>query len=289
VVALRHPGVLLLLYLATTIPALIAVAPAAGAMDRAFAHHPDASIAWNQALDLDFARANPDLLPALGGGILFVVLAWTFAAGGILACVGVGRRTGFAEFMAAGGRAFFRNARVVFVFVLALFLWSWAYDFGSDRLQDWLRTKGSPARIFGARSALQLAYTAGFFVLSFAAHLAMAILSTRGGSSALAAWVRATGFVLRHPLQVSVSLAVMIAIWVLGLFLLGTFAATLLADPDLLWIGFAATQVGILYYQAGGIVLLVLARSLVTPAEILVPSPRRTVGVREVPVEPLEV
>jgi hypothetical protein len=283
--SLRHPRVLLALYLGITIPALLAVAPAVLELDRAFSRHPDATVAWNQALDLDFERLHGDLAPGLTGGILFAILLWTYFSGAILACVGPDRRCRFTEFMAAGGRAFFRNARVVVLLALALLVWAFGYDLVQQHLEDWLRSKGSPRKILLVRSAVEIAYAGGCFALSFVAHLAMAIVSTAGRRSAVLGWFRAVAFVLLHPVRCSVSVAVMVAIWVAGLFLLGKVAAWQLGEAGNPWVGLAAAQAGILYFQAGGVALLVLARTLVAGDF----ESEEAHEVREVRVEAFEV
>jgi hypothetical protein len=135
------------------------------------------------------------------------------------------------------------------------------------------------------RSAVEIAYTGGCFALSFVAHLAMAIVSTAGRRSAVLGWFRAVAFVLRHPVRCSVSVAVMVAIWVAGLFLLGKVVAWQLGEAGNPWVGLAATQAGILYFQAGGVALLVLARTLVAGDF----ESEEAHEVREVRVEAFEV
>lgn len=290
--AARHPRVWLTAWLVVTLPALLLVFPVFMELRDNLDQHPGATFALNQHLDLDFARAHPEATVRAGGAVLFMILAWTFLGGGILATVGVGRRFRFSEMLAEGGRLFARNLRAVIgLLVLALLLF-----WGVDAFDGWLRTgllrdsSNEPLSILGWSSpvltprmgleVLQWGYGLLFLILLFASKLARARLCLYDRRSAILAWSRAVGTMVRRPVRTFMVVALLaLVLWAvpaaIGL-AMGWFGEDLL---PMLVLG----QAGVVWYQIVLIAFFLSARRMVAdadarpemPAEPTVVLPRR--------------
>ncbi len=192
------------------------------------------------------------------GGAVFTLLAGVFLSGGILACVGRQHiepvKFTCARFFGMCARLFPRNLRVLSIAVVPAAALFW----GADALDGWLREgvlySKDPGAIVvpvidirWAQLLEILAYFWGFvfLVLLFVSKVAMAHLALHDKHSALAAWLVATGKVLRHPLQTCLTVVLFVMIWVAGAHLLGTATVQFLEVGQDLWLGLLFGQLGI--------------------------------------------
>jgi hypothetical protein len=281
--ALAHPRLLLLAWLLVTVPALLAVAPAYAAMDRALSHHPGAGYYWNEDLDADLLRLAPGFSVQLTGALLFVLVAWVALSGGVLATAGTGTRFRLRSLLHASATTALRSLRVLLLALPLFLLLGWGLDafdaWLHDRLAD--RDPGPflPFRAlawFGWPFVVEaVAWARGFLflLLLFLAKLALARLVSGGRESALLAWLRSFGSLLRHPLRIPLTVAGLCLVWALGQHLLGLGTAYFLDGRQQLWLGLAFGQAGVLWTQAALVAFLLAARAFVPTAPVVVELP----------------
>jgi len=285
--ALNYPRVVLTMWLMVTLPALLAVFPAVQSIDRALAHHPGARLTLDQSLDSDFARLHPEAAVGLAGGMVFVLLASAFLAGGILTRVGTGKRFSYGVFLAEGGRLFLRNLRVLAIAVIVCAAVFWGID-NLDRWvrEVWLYDADPGATLLGWHTpwfSLELGLEATrwlygflFVLILLLTKMAMARLAALDRRSALLAWLAAAGTVLRHPLRTLWMLVLWLALWMGVAYLIGEVTVYALEIRQQPWLGLLSGQVGILWTQLALIALLLAARSFTVrtvTAPILVEEP----------------
>jgi hypothetical protein len=248
-------------WLLVTLPAAFLVLPVLRALRATYDHDPAATFELNQHLDLDFVRLHPDLAIAGGGAVLLVLLGWTFLGGGILAAAAASERPRFGEFLASCARLLPRNLRAIFVGLLLALLLGWGVGF----LDDWLRNKaladvdpGAMWTPFGLHwrcftvefglVAMHWVYGYLFLLLLFASKIARAHLCEDTTGSAVLAWLRAIGRMLRHPLRAALVVALLTTAYLLLQLVLGAVLAIGSKGADLWWM-VPISQVGVVCAQ----------------------------------------
>ena len=180
---------------------------------RALAGAPDATdraLGWEAGMDAglwrDAKREIEPLFQALPVVLFWVLLvAWLFgavAAGGFLTLATEPGPASVGRFFAGGGRWFGRMARVGIVFFLLFLLvgrlvhegWAAAVE------DDEIHAASSGVRWWGER-AREITLLVVFLVLRVAGDLARTDLVLTGRRSALLAFVRRLGTVIRHPVR----------------------------------------------------------------------------------------
>jgi hypothetical protein len=269
--ALRYPGVWLALWAWVTAAALVVVLPVYRAMDAALAHHPGAASRIDQALDTDLWRETPDLTPHLTGVCVFVLLGMVFFAGGILSCLGVGKRFKFTAFVGECARLFPRNLRVLLIGFVPAVLLFWVVGFADTWLRESLLRNVNPGgpdytspvgRVLSLEVALDLLnwfWGLAFLLLVFISKVAMAHLAVANRSSALWAWARALRRVLSHPVLASLVIFV-VGLAYVPLFFLGHVVTHFLEIQPNLWAGLACGQGAVMWLQVVTVAFFVAAR-----------------------------
>jgi hypothetical protein len=282
--ALNYPRVLLTMWVIVTLPALLAVFSAAQAIDRALAHHPGARLTLDQSLDSDFARLHPEAAIDLGGGVVFVLLASAFLAGGILSLVGTGRRFTYGRFLAESGRLFLRNLRVLAIAVIVSAALFWGIGVLDHYVREvWLYEADAGATLGDLHSpwaslqlgleAMRWIYGFVFVLLLLLTKMAMARLAVLDRRSALLAWLAAAGTMLRHPLRALALPILWLAVWMGVAYLIGEVTVYALEVRHEPWLALLSGQAGILWTQLALIALLLAARTfavrtVIAPAAI---------------------
>ncbi len=294
--ALRYPRVWLALWVWVTAAALVLVVPIYGAVDAALAHHPGASRLVDQALDDDLWRQNPALTPHLTGAAVFVLLGMVFFAGGILSCMGVGRRFRFTGFLSECARLFPRNLRVLLIGLVPATLLFWGVGFADtwlreDLLRNW--DPGGPdvdsplSRYVSLEFGLELLnwfWGLLFLLLVLASKVAMAHLVVENRSLAVWAWGKAAMRVLTSPFMASFIIVLLILAYLPLYFLGGVITSFLEAGPETnLWAGLACGQGGIMWLQVVTVAFFLAARKFLM--ETAPPSLKEAPAA--VPVEPV--
>lgn len=301
VIALSYPRIWLTALAVVFIAGLLHVFPVFREMDRALAHYPGAGLSLQPGVDDDLAREVPLRISMIPGGI-FMILVWTFLAGGILATVGTREKFRFTDFLSEGGRLFLRNLRVVVIGLPVALLLFW----GVGVLDSWIREDllydsdpgnlslfGWQPRIATWEFLLEIlsnVWAVLFMVLVFTSHVAMARLAMDNRRSALAAWVTAGFLTLRHPIRFLVVVLTICVIFIGGVFGLGELTVLFLeAQPgaENLWLGLLTGQAGIAFTQVMLVAFLLAGRKLLALgqdsseqlAEPVVELPRRRVVV----------
>ncbi len=209
---LRHGRAWLTFWFVLSLVALLVLLTSNSAADAHLSHHPGQTFLLNQSLDTDLARLHPESIPQLGGAMLFSLLVGLFLAGGVMTCVGTGRRLGYSGFLAESARFFVRNLRILFFGLLAialafsplLLLQHWLeteYWRNSDVVLSpsflpWLFNLRVLVEVLGALQAFL------FLIMLFLTKVAMASLNLRQGKSALLACSVALFKMLRYPMQI---------------------------------------------------------------------------------------
>ncbi len=267
--ALAHPTAWLSGWLIVSVPALAETWAQARAADAALAHHPAAGGLLDQALDADLSRLEPAIAAGSPLSAVFVFLGYAVLAGGVLVCVGRDGGYRYTELLAEGGRLLMRNLRVLLVGIFAAWLLCWCIDAADGwAREEWLYDADPSAAWLHARwGSLDVAveawhYAVGglFLALLFTAKVAMARLSVLDRSSALLAWLRALGAVLRHPLRTAIVIVGLAALWLGASHGTGKLTQWLLEGEHRLALGLAAGQLGILANQVLIVATLVAAR-----------------------------
>ncbi len=273
--ALRYPRVWLFAWLLVTIPALITVYSIYLALDAEMAQSPGASFLLDQSLDEDFFRQNPGLGSTLLGGSLFMIIAWAFLSGAVLKTMRRDLIFSFTAFLAAGGKLFFRNLRVLIIGLLPAALIFW----GTDAFRSWLvegplrdadpGATALPLWLFDIRWAHVLEgilYVEGllFILLLFMSKVAMAQLATADKRSALLAWGLALGKTLRHPLRAGLMVLALSFAFLALPSLLGEGTAWALEVQQNLPLGLLFGQLAVITAQ------IVLLASLLSARQFLV-------------------
>lgn len=291
--ALKHPLLLLLGWLIVTVPAALAVLPAYAATDAALSSHAGASYLADDYLDADLARLTPAITLRLTGGLAFVLLAWTFLAGGVIATAATGLRVSWRQFLITCSVNLLRNLRVILLGLLLALLLGWGADATASLLRErWADADPGPflsipglawfGRPFVAE-AVAWGFGFLFLLLLFLAKVALARLVLHDRSCALLAWLRSFGTLLRRPLRMPLTVAGFAFVWLLGSHLIGMGTAYLLEVRQQIWLGLACGQLGVLWSQVALVAFLLAAREFV-PALALRVEP--VTGTREVWLEP---
>lgn len=284
--ALRHPHIVLTCWLVVTAVALVVVAPAVAALDRALAHHPAAGRLLDLTLDGDFARTHPEAAVRAGGACLVVGALFAWLAGGILVVVGRRRPARLRDVLAEGGRLFLVNLRVLAVTGAVLLIVHGAFDVLSRWMrEDWLYDvePGSvplPLVHDGVLAGLEaFDWLEGlvFLVVVFVGKMALARLAVGGGRSAVVAWCVALGRALLRPVRTLTLVGVLALAWLGVGHVLGEATVRALEVKQRLWIGLAAGQLGIVWTQVVFVTALLAARTAMEdPAPPLRPPDTRT-------------
>lgn len=299
VTALSYPRVWLTALAVVFIAGLLHVFPVFSEIDRALAHYPGAGLSLQPGVDDDLAREVPLRISMIPGGI-FMILVWTFLAGGILATVGTREKFRFTDFLSEGGRLFMRNLRVVVIGLPVALLLFW----GVGVLDSWIRedllydSDPGSMSLFGWQpriaswefllEVLNNVWAVLFMLLVLTSHVAMARLAVDNRRSALAAWGMAGFLTLRHPIRSLVVVLTICAIFIGGVFGIGELTVLFLeARPEAenLWLALLTGQAGIAYTQVILVAFLLAGRKLLAirqdpseqAAEPVVELPRKSV------------
>lgn len=276
--ALNYPRVFLTAWAVVTVVAAWLVYAVLFELDEALGSHPGASYHLDQALDADLARLAGATEVPLAGGAVLVMLFFAFLAGGILTGVGTGRRFTYTGFLADCARLFLRNLRVLVlgVAVSALLFWGVGH---LDRLirADWVYDWDTgPISLFGWKTrwlslemgleALSWLWGLLFLGVVFVSKMAMARLAAHDRRSALMAWLRSAGTVLRHPLRFTCVIALWALLWVTVLYGVGWLTRFFLEEQRDLASGLLFGELGVLWTQVLLVAAFVAARQLAVPA-----------------------
>jgi hypothetical protein len=234
--------------------------------------HPDAGLHWNQALDGDFERLHPQSRPGLLGFALAMKLALTFLAGGLFFAFDRDRRFSYGAFLAAAGRSFPRNFRVLLVLLVAMTAWVWVCDVTRDWLGQHLATSGDPQAGWQLISLHQLGYSLGVLLLGLWSVVAMATLWCRDDHSAVLAWLRAGWTLLGSPVRVVCGFGGLFLMLMLGQLLFGFLVAWRLERSGDVWGGLVAGQLAVYYNCTCLLAVYALARGLVGPTAAPTPT-----------------
>lgn len=277
--AVRSWRPLLLLVMLQLLLALTVVVPfhvrVAARLD-AHAHAPalsgtpdafDEELGWASGLDpgiwRDVKRLEAATFEGLGLVLFWtVVVAWLFgavAAGGFLGTQGAtegGIRV--RSFLAAGGAGFGRMVRVGLVFLLATYLIvRLVFDLGGGLLEDTEREATTAAVGWWASRAREAVFLLLFLALRVAADVARADLIVTGRRSALFAFGRGVGTVVRHPVR-TLGLGLWVGMPAFAVLLaLGVLSRAMEGPGGLaLGLGFLLVQVAVLVRWASRAALL---------------------------------
>jgi hypothetical protein len=289
VLSLRHPWLLVILWVAVTLPAALIVLPLHEALASELMHHPGASLRVDQFLDADFARRHPEAALSLLAGSVALFLLWTLLAGGIVATTGAGERFTLTAMLREGAAQWTRVVRVLALGLLLALLIGWGESWARHRLTQALAGVDAGPLSF-ARSITWLwwlnwqfvvevlRWLSGFVfvLLVLLAKTAIATLVVERRSSALAAWLVAGLVALRAPLRFASTAAVLLLLWLGGSHLLGSLQVRLLELGEQLLAGALVGQAQVLWVQAVLVAFFVAARELVhraRPAPVTERSP----------------
>ncbi len=297
--ALSYPRVWISALALVLVASLLHVFPVYRAMDGVLAHYPVDALTVDPMLEPDLAR-EVSARVSLTAGHLFMLIAWIFLGGGILAAVGTRESFEFSNFLSEAARLFMRNLRVVVLGVPVLLILFW----GLGALDTWIRedllydSDPGSMSLFGWQPrvatwefllwGLQIFWGLAFLMVVFTSKLAMARLAMDNRRSALAAWSAACFLVLRHPIQ-SVMTVVLLCLILIGVtFGLGELTVEFLENQGNLWLGLLSSQAGMAFAQVVLMAFFLAARKLVAAqrspsglvAEPVVELPRRRVVTR---------
>lgn len=230
----------------------------------------DRALGWEAGMDgglwNDAKRELASLFDALPVALFWVLLtAWLFgavAAGGFLGLAAEPGPRGVGRFFAHGGRWFGRMARVGVVFALAFVLAGRLVYEGWGKAVEHRELEAASQGVawWGAR-ARELTLLACFLVLRAAADLARADLVLSERRSALLAFLRRLGTVLRHPRK-TLGAAALLGVPAFGLlYLLALLLARL---PQGGWPGVLA----LLAVLQGAVLLRWASRAAVLAADV---------------------
>ncbi|MDP6424174.1 MAG: hypothetical protein QGG14_05490 [Planctomycetota bacterium] len=249
--------------LAVAIVSFLLVLPVWRAVAEALDHHPLAGDRFGRFLYADLERLQPSTNLSLGASMLASMLLWSFFAGGVLVCVGKGKRRRFDEFIGASARWLLRSIRCWVVFAALLALWSWLLlGVAKPYLEAALVEVGNEGSQERFALGLNVTWLVGFAKLWAHRRLSLAHMIVTDRRSALLACMHTALLIVRRPLRTLAAFLGLFAVWALGLAVSGMGLERLL-QAEHHGLALAVGVVALVWYQVAIAASWLVARQLV--------------------------